>query len=259
MDNGGGIFAENLSVGYGRSPVIKEVNFELHTPFFAILMGPNGAGKTTLLRALIGLLKPISGRISIYGHDPVNERSKLKELVAYAPQIVNMREEVPIRVYEVVAMGLLSKYPPPRLIPKKVMDEVLKALELVGLREHYNKFFNQLSGGQQRRVLIARALIQKPRVFLLDEPCSMVDFKVRCEIIKLLEKVHREYGTDILITSHDLPACLELEPTIMLINNTLHAYGPPSEVLKPEILRKVYPGLTELEGTLILGEDHVCR
>ncbi len=257
LDNS--IKAKGLYVGYDGNPVLMNVNFELRSPFFAVIMGPNGAGKSTLMRAIIGLLKPSRGKLLVYGRDPCKEGHAVRSIVSYAPQMVSIRSEVPIKVEEIVAMGILSKLPPPRIATGRVKDLVNEALKMVGLEGINDVFFNQLSGGQQRRVMIARALIRKPKALVLDEPGSMLDFKARCEIMRLLERIHTKHGTDILISSHEIPACLDIEPVIMLINRKLYAIGKTNDVLKPEIFRQVYPGLTELEGMLILGEDHVAH
>ncbi len=246
-----------VHAGYDGEPVLMDVTFKLKSPFFAVLMGPNGAGKTTLLRVIIGLLKPIKGDVTVYGVRPWERPEIVKEIIGYVPQLLLVRQDVPVRVEEVVAMGILSRLPPPRRLTRRIREEVSKALNMVGLKGFEGRLFNELSGGQKQRVLIARALIRRPRLLVLDEPCSMLDFKARCEIIKLLQKLHVERGVDILLTAHDISPCLTLEPTVILINRVVYAVGKLRDVLRPETLKLAYPGLTEVEGAIILGEDHV--
>lgn len=248
----------NVYAGYDGKSVLVDVTFMLESPFFAVLMGPNGAGKTTLLRVIIGLLKPIKGDVIVYGIRPWEEPEVIRETIGYVPQLLLVRQDVPIRVEEVVAMGILSRLPPPRRLTKRIREEVSKALKLVGLEGLEGRLFNELSGGQKQRVLIARALIRKPKLLVLDEPCSMLDFKARCEMIKLLQKLHIEKGVDIFLTAHDISPCLTLEPTVILINRRVYAVGKLRDVLRPETLKLAYPGLTEVEGAIILGEDHVA-
>lgn len=248
--------AESVTLAYGSRVVLEDVTFELRSPFIALLMGPNGAGKTTLIRAIVGVLRPVKGRLSIYGMDPYKDRTRVRGLVGYVPQILNVSRNVPITVEEVVAMGLLSKLPPPRLIMKEVGEAVRKALSLVGLEGLENRLFSELSGGQQQRVLIARALLRRPKLLVLDEPYSMLDFQSKCDIVNTLKRIHEELGTDIIMSAHDVSPCASIDPIIILINRRVFAIGKIRDVLKPEILRKAYPGVTEVEGMIILGEDH---
>ncbi len=249
--------AHGLYLGYGRRPVLENVNLRLSSPYFLVVMGPNGAGKSTFLRGVVGLLKPLKGKILVYGYEPWKDKKSVRALVGYVPQLMNIHEEVPITVEEIVAMGLLSKLPPPRLISSRIKELVSEVLELVGMKGYGSKFFNQLSGGQQKRVLIASALIRRPRALVLDEPGSMLDFKARCELNQLIEKIHLSRGTDVIVTSHELPSCMKIEPIVMLINRKVHGIGKVKEVLRRDLLVKAYPGMTEREGILILGEDHV--
>ena len=251
------VLVKDLETGYGTKAVIEGLSFRVKSPFFLIIMGPNGAGKTTLLRTLIGSIKPISGSVVLYGIVPWKDKAKIRSIVGYAPQVINIREEVPVTVEEVVGMGLLSKLPPPRLISGSVKNLIKKYLNLVGLDGYEKTFFNHLSGGQQKRVLIASALIRRPKVLILDEPGSMLDFKVRCELSQLIEKIFQEGMADVIVTAHDIPPCLSVEPYLLLLNRERYAFGRISEVLKKEILSKIYPGITESEGLIILGEDHV--
>jgi len=248
----------NVHAGYDGKAVLANVTFRLESPFFAVLMGPNGAGKTTLLRVIIGLLKPIKGDVIVYGVRPWERPDIVREIIGYVPQLLLVRQDVPIRVEEVIAMGILSRLPPPRRLTKRIREEVSKALSMVGLDGLEGRLFNELSGGQKQRVLIARALVRKPKLLVLDEPCSMLDFKARCEMIKLLQKLHIERGVDILLTAHDISPCLILEPTVILVNRRVYAVGKLRDVLRPETLKLAYPGLTEVEGAIILGEDHVA-
>ncbi len=248
--------AESVTLAYGSRVVLEDVTFKLRSPFVALLMGPNGAGKTTLIRAMVGILRPIKGKLKIYDMDPYEDKAKVRGLVGYVPQILNVSRSVPITVEEVVAMGLLSKLPPPRLITREVKDAVSEALSLVGLEGLEDRLFSELSGGQQQRVLIARALLRRPRLLVLDEPYSMLDFKSKCEIVSTLKRIHEELGTDIIMSAHDVSPCASIDPIVILMNKRVFAVGKIREVLKPEILRKAYPGVTEVGGMIILGEDH---
>jgi len=234
---------------------LEDVSFELSSPFFCTVMGPNGAGKTTLLKLMLGLLKPQTGEIRIFGCDVAEEPRKVRRMAGYVPQVVNIDYHVPITVEEVVAMGVLAKDTPPRILTRGLRRRVSEVLRMVGLDDP-TALFTELSGGQRQRALIARALISDPRLLLLDEPFSMLDFDMKCEIAELLYRLHRERGIDILLVAHELSPCIHLEPTVILLNKRVYAVGRAGEVLKIENLRKAYPGLTETPSGFILGEDH---
>ncbi len=248
---------KGVTAGYGHRVVVKHVSFSLRSPFFTILMGPNGAGKTTVLRLIVGILRPYEGLVRVYGWRAWEDRGVVRGLVGYVPQMLLVRHEVPVRVEEVVAMGLLTKLPPPRRLTSEVRERVRDVLKLVGLEGMEKALFSELSGGQRQRVLLARALIRKPKLLVLDEPCSMLDFKARCEMAKLLQTLHEREGVDIIMSAHDVSPCMTIEPTVVLINRRVYAVGKLHNVLRPEVLRLAYPGLTEVEGAVILGEDHV--
>lgn len=250
------IEVEGVTVRFGSNIALEEATFSLSSPFFTVVMGPNGAGKTTLLKVLIGLIRPEKGVVKVYGYNPFKESRRIKQLVGYVPQVVNINIHVPMTVEEIIAMGALTRFPPPRIMTKPVAEEVRRVLELVGLNGVSEKLFTELSGGQRQRVLIARALIRKPRLLILDEPFSMLDFDIKCEIAALLDRLHRKLGVDVLLVAHELSPCMAFEPMVILLNKKVYAVGRAGEVMKVENLRKAYPGVTELPEGVILGEDH---
>ena len=245
----------SVSYSFNGRIALEDVSFELDSPFFCAVMGPNGAGKTTLLKVMLGLLKPQRGSVRIFGHDAVREANAVRRLVGYVPQIVNVDIHVPMTVEEVVAMGALSRDLPPRFMTRDIRRRVEEVLKLVELDEP-SALFQELSGGLRQRALIARALIGEPRLLLLDEPYSMLDFDMKCEISELLYRLHKERGVDILLVAHELSPCIHLEPIVALLNKRVYAVGRAGEVLTIENLRKAYPGLTEVPAGFILGEDH---
>lgn len=246
---------KDVSYSFGRKPALENVSFELESPFFCAVMGPNGAGKTTLLKVMLGLLKPQRGVVRIYEHDVLREAGAARRLIGYVPQMVSIDHHIPMTVEEVVAMGALSRDVPPRFMIRGVRKKVKDLLDLVGI-EDASILFSELSGGQRQRALIARALIGDPKLLLLDEPYSMLDFDMKCEISELLYNLHRERGVDVFLVAHELSPCIHLEPTIILLNKRVYAIGRAGEVLTIENLREAYPGLTEVPAGLILGEDH---
>ncbi len=246
----------NIVVQYNSHRVLDNVSFKLSSPFFTVIMGPNGAGKTTLLKTILGLVKPIHGEVRIYGYDVSRDIHEIRRIIGYVPQIVNINTYVPITVEEVVSMGYLSKTKPPRIVSKRVRKRVKEVLEIVNLPGVENMMFTELSGGQRQRVLIARALIRDPKLLLLDEPFSMLDFKIKCEITALLYKLFKEYGIDILMVAHELSPCIPYQPLVIILNKKIYGIGRADDVLKIDVLKQAYPGVTTLPGGVIIGEDH---
>ncbi|RLG04732.1 MAG: metal ABC transporter ATP-binding protein [Thaumarchaeota archaeon] len=249
------IEAHKVTFRFGEKLALEDVSFKIPSPFYCAVMGPNGAGKTTLLKIMLGLLKPQSGWVKIYGYDPIKDAKEVRELIGYVPQVVNIDQRIPITVEELVAMGALSKTIPPRIITREIKDEIRKVLDLVEIDDP-SALFTELSGGLRQRALIARALIKNPRLLLLDEPFSMLDFDMKCQIAELLYQLHEKFKIDIFLVAHELSPCIELEPTVILLNKRVYAVGRAEEVLRLENLKRAYPGLTEVPAGFILGEDH---
>ncbi|MEX0569575.1 MAG: metal ABC transporter ATP-binding protein, partial [Candidatus Njordarchaeota archaeon] len=180
------IHVRNLSAGYNKIPVIENVSFELFQSQIFVIMGPNGAGKSTLLRSILGLVKILSGSISVLGYDIKNNIKKIRKFIGYVPQREHVSFNIPIKTKDVVLSGITLRKSPLYLPTKNDIKLVREVLEHVGLsKDTWFKQFNELSGGQQQKALIARALVSKPRILLLDEPFSAVDIKSLREIMEL--------------------------------------------------------------------------
>lgn len=246
------IIAENLNIYYDSYRAIEDVTFELNTGETLLLLGPNGAGKTTLLRAIAGLHEEYRGKLLVFGKTPV----KARDIISYVPQSYSLNERVPLKAIEVVAMGALYKKGLVHFsIPKEILKESEKALEFVGLKGVKDKRFAELSGGQKQRVLLARALVSKPKLLLLDEPLSALDPSARVEVVSVIAKIKHETGITVIITTHDPNPLTEIGDKIMLINRRLIAFGTPEDVLKDEIITKVYGPLSK---AVKVGERMYC-
>ncbi|EHR79187.1 ABC transporter [Thermococcus litoralis DSM 5473] len=236
------ILAENLTIYYDNYKAVEDITFKLDSGETLLLLGPNGAGKTSLLRTIAGLHKSYEGKLLVFGKPPV----EVKDLISYVPQSHSLNERVPLKAIEVVAMGALYKKGLIHFnIPKSILKEAEEALDFVGLGEIKNKRFAELSGGQKQRVLLARALVSKPQLLLLDEPLSALDPSARVEVVSVLAKIKREMGLTMIITTHDPNPLTEIGDKIMLINKRLIAFGAPEEVLRDEIITKVYGPLSK--------------
>lgn len=221
------IKAEALNVNFLKTSVLWDISFQIPKGTLVGLIGPNGAGKSTLLKVALGLLKPLSGTICLSGS------------VAYVPQRETVDWDFPITAEELVLMGRYGKLGLFGKLKRADRDAATAALEQVGLSGMGDRQISQFSGGQQQRLFIARALVQDPDLFLLDEPFVAVDLTTEKTIMAILRKQQR-LGKTILIVHHDLPSVEEYFDWVLLLNHRLHACGSVKEVFHREMLGKVF-------------------
>ena len=222
--------------GYGRADVLRDVTFEVPEGTFVALIGPNGAGKTTLLRLLLGLGRPRKGRIAVFGHSPGERGVSL----GYVPQRTGVPDGFPLTAQEVVLMGRYALVGWGRRPGAADHDAARRALDRVSLGDMAGRRFSELSGGQQRRALIARALVGEPRLLLLDEPTAGLDPAAQARFYDMCCTLQREEGITLLAASHDVEVVARHADTVLLIDRTVRAHGTPVEVLQSRQLDRVY-------------------
>ncbi|MGQ9544013.1 MAG: metal ABC transporter ATP-binding protein [Candidatus Bathyarchaeia archaeon] len=245
--------ARNLYVEYSSGILaLEDVSFKLLHPTFTAVMGPNGSGKTTLLRTMLGLVKPSRGVMNVMGMDAATQSSQIRRLAAYIPQRRSIDYNIPIKVRDVVLMGRLAKKSLPRIATSRDLEVARRSLRLVGLEDYWDKPFQELSGGQQQRILVARALASEAKLMLLDEPLSGADVESQTSILNLLRGLREEGETDIVMVTHDLNPCHPYIDNAILLNRRVYGYGEPCNLMRLEVLSKVYgPGVR-----LITHEGH---
>lgn len=234
------LHVHNLSVSYGRNPVLWSVDFKIPTGSFVGIVGPNGAGKSTLLKACVGLLPPSQGEVTFFGTQKLNEA---RSRIAYLPQRESVDWHFPISVREVVSMGLLASKT--KRSKAEAAAHVENCLNSVSLMKYADRQIADLSGGQQQRVFIARALAQEADIFFLDEPFAAVDVATE----KMISGVLRDLvanGKTVIAVMHDLFSVFENVDRLILLNTRLVAEGPKHEVFKPEFLQAAYGGQLEM-------------
>ena len=190
------VSVQNASLGYDSEPVLEKVDLAIYPGDLIGLAGPNGSGKTTLFRAILGLLPILSGFVS---------RNCPLSHFGYVPQNAALDAQFPLSVGEVVEMGAYGRVRPYEFFPTEEKKHVKEVLDQVGLRYLAARPFFSLSGGQKQRILIARALMVKPQVMILDEPLSGVDEESRKSISELLVQLTRQNGLAVFFSSHDIP------------------------------------------------------
>ena len=220
----------NLNFSYDKQVVLEGINLEYSSDEFLAIIGPNGGGKSTLLKLILGLLKPQSGEIKLFGKEP----SEVSKFIGYVPQNFLSNQSFPMMVLEVVLMGLIDK----KIFGFYSKDEkalALSALEKVGMREFANARIGELSGGQRQRVYIARALCANAKVLILDEPTASIDTKGQAEIYEILKGINAN-GVGVVLVSHDLNIVLNYATKIAYVSKNLHIHKTHENIAKREFI-----------------------
>ena len=232
---------ESVSVAYSNGNLaLEDATFHLSSGTICALVGVNGSGKSTLFKSIMGFVKPKAGKVTINGL-PVREVLKQHQ-VAYVPQAEDVDWEFPVSVWDVAMMGrygAMNFMRIPRAVDKAKVEESLRR---VSMWEFKDRQIGELSGGQKKRVFLARALAQGGRVILLDEPFTGVDVKTEEAIIVLLREL-RTAGCIILVSTHNLGSVPEFCDQVVLINRTVLAYGPTAEVFTEQNLSAAFGGV----------------
>ena len=230
---------ENFSVSLNGKEVLKRINLSLEEKKFIGIVGPNGGGKTTLLRSLLGLIKPSSGKIHVFGKLP-EEVLKTGDIFGYLPQTQKIEPNFPIRVIDVVMMGRYGKIGTLRWPKEEDKKKTLEYLSIMGIKELKNELFGNLSGGQQQRVSIARALAGEPKILILDEPNTGIDVIGQEDFYHLLNGLRKKIDLTIIMASHDIGTIPTYVDEIACLNNTLHYHGNALGALNETILTELY-------------------
>lgn len=244
-----------LNFQYDGKPALQAITFALQHGERVAVVGPNGAGKSTLFKIIAGVLKPSSGLVKVYGHEPGGHIC-----IAYVPQRNQVDWNFPVSVADVVMMGRVGRIGLLRWAKAKDWQIVHQALDVVRMGDKAGRQISELSGGQQQRVFIARALAQEAELMLMDEPLNGLDMTTQEEIFSILDAL-REQGVTVLVAMHDLKVAAERFDRVMLLNHRLLGLGKPAEVFTPAILQEAYGSHLRLIDTtqgLMVLEDTCC-
>ena len=229
---------KNVTVAYGALTVLEDISMEVPEGAFLAVIGPNGAGKTTLVRTILGLVKPVSGEVRVFGRPPA-ALGALRREIGYVPQMHAVDLRFPVRVGDVVMMGRYARLGLFRWPGKADREAVRRALERVGLADLIHRPLSDLSGGQRQRVFLARALATEPRLLILDEPTAGVDSKASKSLYELLRDFQKE-GITVIMVSHDVGVVSQYVDGVACVNRHLVVHGRPEVVLTSDTLAEVY-------------------
>ncbi len=210
---------KNVSFAYSGQPVLQDVSLDIQLGDFIALIGPNGGGKTTLLKLILGLLKPNRGTIKVMGE----ATQKASHHIGYVPQNVNINQNFPITAMDVVMMGKLEpgrRWKRPTASDRRDAMATIDRMEMAPLA---SRKIAELSGGQRQRIFIARALVTKPQLLLLDEPTASIDTKGQTDFYKLLKELNKDIT--ILVVSHDLLVISTYAKSMACMNRRLHYHN----------------------------------
>lgn len=217
------VSVKNLSVKYNTSDVFNDISFEIALADYIALVGPNGSGKSTLIKSILGLLKPVKGEIFLFGKSLAEFREWYR--IGYVPQKILLNPHFPATVEEIVSMGLISTIDFPKRIKKihkSAVEKVLKMMDILDLRK---KNIGELSGGQQQKVIIARALINEPDLLVLDEPTTAVDPDSRDRFFSILSEMNKDKHVTIILITHDTGSVGKYASKLLYFDRKIIFYG----------------------------------
>jgi ABC-type Mn/Zn transport systems, ATPase component len=237
----------HLTVQYGGKLALWDVNLNLPTGSLTAIIGPNGAGKSTLIKALLQLIAKTSGSVHFFGQD----LHQVQKQIAYMPQREAVDWSFPITVRDLVTQGCLGRLGWFQKIPSHESSLIQEALTLLDLEKVHNQLIGDLSGGQQKKAFLARALVQRANIYLLDEPLAALDHASSALVIQHL-KTLRDQGKTILVVHHDLSEIHEVFDHVLLLNIRKVAFGKTEDVFTPHFIRETYGQNFELLQEAIL-------
>jgi manganese/iron transport system ATP-binding protein len=239
---------DRVTASYGKVPALIDVDGSVAAGQTVALIGPNGAGKSTLIKAVLGLVPVVRGEIRVLGTTPQRARRD----VAYVPQADVLDADFPVSVQQVVLMGRYRRAGYLRRPGRADRAIAAEALDRVGLAHRGHERFGTLSGGQRQRVLLARAIAQQPRLFLLDEPFNGID-SVSEELLLSALAEQRAAGAAVVLSTHDLALAHLACDEVCLLNRHQVAFGPTHATLSPERLSEAYGGRAlQLSGDALI-------
>lgn len=240
---------ENLCVKINGRHIIEGISFSVDEGSIVAIIGPNGAGKTTMVKAVLGLI-PCTGSVSIFGKPFKGKHPDFR--IGYVPQRLEFDRTFPLTVSELLMFTVPPAYFIPFIKKRQGRAYINKLLELVGVQDLAYRNIGSLSGGELQRVMIAKSIVNKPGILVLDEPASGVDIEGQERFYDLIRRLNKEQGLTIILISHDLNVVYRFADNVLCLNQRLICSGKPAEALTDEVIKSVYG---EMMGAYI----HTCH
>lgn len=228
---------EGVSVVLGKNNVLSNINLKIYKGEYIGLIGKNGSGKTTLIKTVLGIIRPTSGTVKVFGK-PLNAASYKR--IGYTPQIQFIDHEFPATVGDVVEMGLYKDKPLLSRMTHEDLDRVQLALHKVKMEGYINRPIGHLSGGEQQKVLVAQALVMEPEILLMDEPTSALDFLIIDDLLKLLTELNQKYGITLMVIQHNLELLLPYCSRLIMLRRAIMYDGIPTAPDVRDLLLQVF-------------------
>jgi zinc transport system ATP-binding protein len=233
---------KNVHFNYGDNAVLEDVSFSVAAGDYIGVIGPNGGGKTTLLSIMLGLIKPSSGQVLVFGKK-ISELKRERAHIGYVPQRLSQLDaNFPATVYEIVASGRTAGNGPFHIFSKSDKEAVERAMAIAKVGELRRKLIGDLSGGERQRVMIARSLAGEPKVLILDEPTTGVDIASQEQFYHFLGELNHEHGLTIIFVSHDIDIVANEVHSLLLLNRKVVSYGPAKDMINKHYLDDLYGG-----------------
>lgn len=246
--------AKGVTFGYEREPLLYDVHVRVREGEMVGLLGPNGSGKTTLLRLVSGVLRPQQGAVVLEGRDLQDWGKRgIARRIAVVPQELHM--PFAFTVEQMVGLGrtpYINLFGSRSNQDADIVQDAMRAADITALAE---RIFNELSGGEQQRVVVAMALAQQPKLLLLDEPTAHLDIKYQIDVLELVQRLNRERGVTVIAAMHDLNLAARYFPRLLLFQRGIVADAGPAEVLEPHLLKRVY-GI-DVQVGILRGAEHL--
>ena len=243
-----------LWTGYNHHPALEDLNFQVDQGEILGIIGPNGSGKSTLMKTALGLVKPWRGSVSILGRSSESQRRR----VGYMPQMEDVDWDFPVTVGDVALMGCYSRRGLLRRMTAEDRESADRALDRVGMYPLRHRLIGELSGGQRRRVLLARALANDPVLLLLDEPVAGLDATAQHQFLDAVEELRGE-GKTVVLSTHDLSCVSGWCGKALCLNRKLIAFGPPDQILDEKVLSETFGShllLIHMDGRAYAYQHH---
>lgn len=229
------ITIENLSVTFGDHKALEDINVQIPAGSFVAIVGPNGAGKTTFIKILLGLVTATKGTVKIFNKKP---NRIPPNWIGYVPQVKTMDRSFPALSIELVLTGLKNRWP--WRLPKADRNLAMETLEKVGASHLAERPIGKLSGGELQRVCLARSIVRKPKIVMLDEPATGIDVVGELDMYRHLEAYQKQARATLLMITHDWHAATHHANQVLLLNRKQISFGPPNLALKENNLRKAF-------------------